>query len=376
MIDGSPLFLAPIPPMLPSTPYTFVSLAGPMPRSCMVLRMLADSAKPMTTIASEPAVDEGVDLGVEALGVGGIGEELGMVPPEALEVLLEGVGETLTVRSPGGRSPRRSRCPRPGRGWRARDPGAGRTGPCGSTAVVVVGGEVGRRVGRRELDHVGADDLVDDRLRHRRRRRADDHVGPSASQESVDGLVGVSVVVSPESPWLRTTSAPSTPPASLMSWTASSAPAISGGPRNARSPVTGRRVPTSDLEDRILQLVLQPFDLGERLLMGVHGRAEALLGLPGLRSAGGGSRQPGGGAATPEQHAEQVARHRGDLLRAATGDVDLELGRASLGLGDPLSGTLDPGPVPVGELGHLGIGGVLGGGPGTDREVGFGLAHA
>ena len=56
-------------------------------------------------------------------------------------------------------------------------------------------------------------------------------------------MLAMSVVVSPESPCSRTTSAPSTPPAALMSSTASSAPKISAGPRKARSPVTGKMVP-------------------------------------------------------------------------------------------------------------------------------------
>ena len=40
-----------------------------------------------------------------------------------------------------------------------------------------------------------------------------------------------SVVVSPESPAIPTTSLPNTPPASLISWIARSKPANSGGPR-------------------------------------------------------------------------------------------------------------------------------------------------
>src|SRR5215207_7048417 len=51
-------------------------------------------------------------------------------------------------------------------------------------------------------------------------------------------------VPSPESALLWATALPSTPPASLMSLTARSTPANSGGPRNARSPVDGSRVPT------------------------------------------------------------------------------------------------------------------------------------
>jgi hypothetical protein len=48
---------------------------------------------------------------------------------------------------------------------------------------------------------------------------------------------------SPESAWVSRTSLPSTPPAWFISWIASSTPATSGGPRKARSPVSGSSVP-------------------------------------------------------------------------------------------------------------------------------------
>src|SRR5512144_2562868 len=51
-------------------------------------------------------------------------------------------------------------------------------------------------------------------------------------------------VESPES-WMSWHAlAPSTPPAALMSETARPTPATSGGPRNARFPVSGRMPPT------------------------------------------------------------------------------------------------------------------------------------
>jgi hypothetical protein len=46
-----------------------------------------------------------------------------------------------------------------------------------------------------------------------------------------------------ESSTENSTGFPRTPPASLMSWIASSAPAISGGERNERAPVSGRTPP-------------------------------------------------------------------------------------------------------------------------------------
>ena len=49
--------------------------------------------------------------------------------------------------------------------------------------------------------------------------------------------------LSPESPGSHSTSAPLTPPAALISATASSTPANSGGPRNARLPVSGSKPP-------------------------------------------------------------------------------------------------------------------------------------
>src|SRR4051794_10345123 len=54
----------------------------------------------------------------------------------------------------------------------------------------------------------------------------------------------MSGVPSPESPLTCFTGLPSTPPAALMSSTAVCTPANSGGPRKARSPVCGSRVPT------------------------------------------------------------------------------------------------------------------------------------
>ena len=53
----------------------------------------------------------------------------------------------------------------------------------------------------------------------------------------------MSGVPSPESALTWTTSLPLTPPAALMSSMAVCTPANSGGPRNARSPVCGSRVP-------------------------------------------------------------------------------------------------------------------------------------
>ena len=51
-------------------------------------------------------------------------------------------------------------------------------------------------------------------------------------------------VESPESADTSATSLPRTPPASLISSIARPTPEISGGPRNARVPVIGSRVPT------------------------------------------------------------------------------------------------------------------------------------
>src|SRR5574340_702010 len=65
---------------------------------------------------------------------------------------------------------------------------------------------------------------------------------PAASSRSTVALA-VSVVVSPESPGISCTGWPRTPPAALTSLTASWVPATSGGPRKARLPVSGRRVP-------------------------------------------------------------------------------------------------------------------------------------
>jgi hypothetical protein len=65
---------------------------------------------------------------------------------------------------------------------------------------------------------------------------------PSPSRR-VDVTVAVSVDVSPESPWVYSTGLPSTPPALLISSIAYSTPANSGGPRNARLPVSGSSEP-------------------------------------------------------------------------------------------------------------------------------------
>jgi hypothetical protein len=54
----------------------------------------------------------------------------------------------------------------------------------------------------------------------------------------------VSVEVSPESELVTSTCLPLTPPASLMSFTARSTPANSGGPRKASDPVCGNSVPS------------------------------------------------------------------------------------------------------------------------------------
>ena len=75
-----------------------------------------------------------------------------------------------------------------------------------------------------------------------------------AAPTTMDGLPAISVpaeevetdmsVESPES-WMSWHAlAPSTPPAALMSETARPTPAISGGPRKARLPVSGRMPPT------------------------------------------------------------------------------------------------------------------------------------
>jgi hypothetical protein len=55
--------------------------------------------------------------------------------------------------------------------------------------------------------------------------------------------VAVSVEASPESPVTSATGVPKTPPAALTSLIASWTPATSGGPRKARLPVSGSRVP-------------------------------------------------------------------------------------------------------------------------------------
>ena len=58
-----------------------------------------------------------------------------------------------------------------------------------------------------------------------------------------DVTLAMSVVVSPESPWVYSTGAPSTPPAALISSMAYARPANSGGPRKARLPVSGSNEP-------------------------------------------------------------------------------------------------------------------------------------
>src|SRR6478736_8208798 len=68
----------------------------------------------------------------------------------------------------------------------------------------------------------------------------------------------MSGVPSPESALTWTTSLPSTPPAALMSSTAVCTPANSGGPRNARSPVCGSRVPIVRVPSPFLADELEP----------------------------------------------------------------------------------------------------------------------
>ena len=75
-----------------------------------------------------------------------------------------------------------------------------------------------------------------------------------AAPMTTDGLLATRVpaeavetdmsVESPESRTLWQAWAPLTPPAALMSLTARPTPAISGGPRKARLPVSGRMPPT------------------------------------------------------------------------------------------------------------------------------------
>src|SRR5262245_15608480 len=65
----------------------------------------------------------------------------------------------------------------------------------------------------------------------------------SPSSRSTVCVPTVGFCASLESPSDTVTSLPSGPPAALMSLTASRTPEISGGPRNARLPVTGRNVP-------------------------------------------------------------------------------------------------------------------------------------
>jgi hypothetical protein len=80
-------------------------------------------------------------------------------------------------------------------------------------------------------------------------RVTDDDAAPTITEtswlmRSVTDCVATSALsASEESVWMTSTSWPSTPPASLISSTARLTPAISGGPRYAREPVWGRRVP-------------------------------------------------------------------------------------------------------------------------------------
>ena len=74
-------------------------------------------------------------------------------------------------------------------------------------ALVVVVRELLGRVGRRELRHAGADDLVDDAGRVTLERGgADDGVDVLAESRRSTVWTAVSVVVSPESPAVSTTS--------------------------------------------------------------------------------------------------------------------------------------------------------------------------
>src|SRR5215218_7366760 len=75
-----------------------------------------------------------------------------------------------------------------------------------------------------------------------------DDAAPTMASTSFDSsrstdCEAVSVEVSPESELVTSTGLPLTPPASLMSLTARSTPANSGGPRKASEPVCGSSVP-------------------------------------------------------------------------------------------------------------------------------------
>ena len=59
--------------------------------------------------------------------------------------------------------------------------------------------------------------------------------------------LAVSVVASPLSPGMPWMGLPRTPPAALISWTARSKPANSGGPRKASEPVCGRIEPITSV---------------------------------------------------------------------------------------------------------------------------------
>src|SRR5690606_19421829 len=66
---------------------------------------------------------------------------------------------------------------------------------------------------------------------------------PSAMSFETDCEAIWAFAVSDESVWMTVTGAPFTPPASLISLSARSTPATSGGPRKASEPVSGSRVP-------------------------------------------------------------------------------------------------------------------------------------
>ena len=114
------------------------------------------------------------------------------------------------------------------------------------------GAEVERRVAAKVGGGVGRRDLVillSAKVSTKLSETLDD-----AAPMTTDGLRATRVpaeavetdmsVESPESRTLWHAVAPLTPPAALMSETARPTPAISGGPRNARSPVSGRMPPT------------------------------------------------------------------------------------------------------------------------------------
>ncbi|TNV70839.1 hypothetical protein FGO68_gene5433 [Halteria grandinella] len=68
----------------------------------------------------------------------------------------------------------------------------------------------------------------------------------------------ISELVSPESPRRCSTSFPRTPPAALISWIARSIPANSGGPRNAKLPVSGNSDPIFSAPEPSLPLLEHP----------------------------------------------------------------------------------------------------------------------